>query len=230
MTGAREKGISASALKWIAVITMLVDHFAIAVYWQLDARVYEVYFLQRCIGRIAFPIYCFLLVEGFFHTRNVGRYIGRCLLFALLSEIPFNMAIYGAVWYPRGQNVYFTLTLGLCALAVLQKLRGRDILHIIAQLACVGVFACLAQLLEVDYHWKGVLFIVMFYYCRSLPHWVRNVVGVAAFAYEVTAPLAFIPIQLYNGKRGRQIKYLFYAIYPAHLLAYGIIRFWLNGK
>ena len=227
-TGTR--GISAAVLKWIAVITMLVDHFAIAVYWQLDMRVYEIYRLQRYIGRIAFPIYCFLLVEGFFHTRNVRRYIGRCFVFALLSEIPFDMAIYGTIWHPQGQNVYFTLTLGLCALAVLRKLCGNDVLHIFARLVCIGGFACLAQLLEVDYHWKGVLFIVMFYYCRSLPNWVRNVVGVAAFAYETTAPLAFIPIQLYNGKRGRQIKYLFYAIYPVHLLIYGMIRFWLNGK
>lgn len=225
-----KKGISAAALKWIAVITMLVDHFAIAVYWQLDTRVYEIYRLQRYIGRIAFPIYCFLLVEGFFHTHSVGRYIGRCFVFALLSEIPFNMAIYGRVWYPQGQNVYFTLTLGLCAVAVLRKLSGDNILRLSARLASICAFACLAQFLEVDYHWKGVLFIVMFYYCRRFPDWVRNVAGVAAFSYELTAPLAFIPIQLYNGKRGRQMKYLFYAIYPVHLLVYGLIRFWMNGR
>ena len=116
-------GLSASVLKWIAVVTMLIDHFAAAVYWQLDGKEYEIYRILRYIGRIAFPIYCFLLVEGFFYTHNVKKYIGRCLVFALLSEIPFNMAIFGKVWYPQGQNVYFTLTLGLCALVVLDKIR-----------------------------------------------------------------------------------------------------------
>lgn len=230
MTEIKERGMSASALKWIAVVTMLIDHFAVAVYWQLDTRIYVVYRLQRYIGRIAFPIYCFLLVEGFFHTKNVRRYIGRCFIFALISEIPFNMAVFGSVWYPQGQNVYFTLTLGLCALAVLSKLQGCDIPHILGQAACIAVFAYLAEILEVDYHWKGVLFIVMFYYCRNMKKWMRNLIGAFAFSYEITAPLAFIPIHLYNGKRGKQIKYLFYAIYPAHLLLYGMIRFWMNGK
>ena len=87
-------GLSASVLKWIAVVTMLIDHFAAAVYWQLDGKEYEIYRILRYIGRIAFPIYCFLLVEGFFYTHNVKKYIGRCLVFALLSEIPFNMAIF----------------------------------------------------------------------------------------------------------------------------------------
>ena len=227
-------GLSASVLKWIAVVTMLIDHFAAAVYWQLDGKEYEIYRILRYIGRIAFPIYCFLLVEGFFYTHNVKKYIGRCLVFALLSEIPFNMAIFGKVWYPQGQNVYFTLTLGLCALVVLDKIRKAgaqyDIWCILGQVVCIGVFACAGQFLEVDYHWKGVLFIIMFYHCRDINIWVRDLVGALAFSYELTAPLAFIPIHLYNGTRGKQLKYLFYAIYPVHLLVYGIVRFYLIGN
>ena len=230
MTADSKRGIDAAVLKWIAVVTMIIDHFGVAVYAQLDNSVYETYRLLRYIGRIAFPIYCFLLVEGFFYTRSQGKYILRCLIFAILSEIPFDMAIFGSVFYPKGQNVYFTLVLGLCALWCLEKVRKTKTLWLsyIMQVIIVAAFAALGQYFEVDYHWKGVLFIIMFYYCRGLQNWVRNVVGVIAFSYEVTAPLAFIPIQLYNGKRGKQIKYLFYAIYPIHLLIFGIIRFYLN--
>ncbi len=226
-------GISAAVLKWIAVVTMIIDHFAVAVYGQLENNIYEVYRLQRYIGRIAFPIYCFLLVEGFFYTRSQIKYILRCLIFAFLSEIPFDMAIFGSVFYMKGQNVYFTLTLGLCALWYLDKVRKARLwpfLSYIIQGVIIAVFLLAGQYMEVDYHWKGVFFIIMFYYCRGLQDWVRNFVGVIAFAYEVTAPLAFIPIQLYNGKRGRQNKYLFYAIYPIHLLIFGIIRFCITGK
>jgi hypothetical protein len=70
----------------------------------------------------------------------------------------------------------------------------------------------------------------MFYYCYNIEKWKRNIIGVVAFSYEITAPLAFIPIQLYNGKRGRQNKYFFYAVYPVHLLIFGLIRFYLMGK
>lgn len=224
------KGISAAVLKWIAVGTMMIDHFAVAVYWQMAGRNGELYEFMRKIGRISFPIYCFLLVEGFFHTRNVYRYLGNCFLFAVISEIPFNMAIFGRVWYPYGQNVYFTLCIGLCALILLDKFRYRyEIKYLLARLCVIGVFAYAGELFAVDYHWKGVLFIIMFYYIRDMQEWVRNTIGVCAFAYEITAPLAFIPLHFYNGERGRQHKYFFYAVYPVHLLIFGLIRLYMNG-
>lgn len=219
-----KKGISASTLKWIAVISMLVDHFGIAIYWQLEGHTYKIYEIYRYIGRIAFPIYCFLLVEGFFLTRNIRKYIGRCFLFACISEIPFNMAIYGQIWYPHSQNVYFTLTIGLCTLVVLDRVRGFDAVSVVKQLLCIGIGAGLAQLLETDYHYLGVLFIVMFYYCREMNKWQRELIGAVAFSYEVTAPLAMIPIHFYNGERGLPLKYVFYLVYPVHLLIYGMIR------
>lgn len=226
----KKHGISAAVLKWIAVATMLVDHFAVAVYWQLPQHDYHTYYIMRKIGRIAFPIYCFLLVEGFFHTRNVAKYLRNCFLFAVISEIPFNMAIFGKVIYPQGQNVYFTLCIGLCALAVLDKFKNRyEQKYQLLKLAVIVLSAYIGQILDVDYHWKGVLFIIMFYYVRDMQEWVRNLAGICAFAYEVTAPLAFIPIHFYNGKRGRQMKYLFYAVYPIHLLVFGVIRLHLNG-
>ena len=224
-TVSKKFGISAAVLKWIAVVTMIIDHFAVAVYPQFASYEYSVYYIMRKIGRLAFPIYCFLLVEGFFHTKNVKKYFRNCFLFAILSEIPYNMAIFGQVFYSRGQNVYFTLCIGLATLIILdRRKRYPKSKYMLLQIFIIVLAASIGQILDVDYHWKGVLFIVMFYYVRNMQEWIRNLVGICAFAYEGTAPLAFLPIHFYNGTRGRQMKYLFYAIYPIHLLILGLIR------
>lgn len=226
-------GISAAVLKWIAVISMVIDHFACAVYPYLEGRDMEVYQVLRGIGRIAFPIYCYLLVEGFFYTKNVWKYLRNLLLFAAVSEIPFNMAVFGHVLYPQGQNVYCSLALGICAMMLLKRFDGFRAGQLFAQGAVIAVFLLLGEYLEVDYHWKGIAFIVLFYYLRKLRFLqeVTAVVGAVAFGiYERAAVFAFLPLYLYNGTRGRQAKYVFYAIYPLHLLLFGMLRFWLTGK
>lgn len=218
------RGFTASGLKWIAICSMVIDHFAVAIFQQSTMYNYSTYRILRDIGRIAFPIYCFLLVEGFFKTSNVNKYITRMFVFALLSEIPFDMAVYGKIFYPQGQNVFWTLTFGLCTIYVLDKIKGPGIGRALAQFGVVCVQMAFAQVMEVDYHYRGIFFIAMFYYCKFMQDWVRNVIGVIVFAYERTAPLAFIPIQLYNGQRGMKLKYFFYLVYPVHLLIFGIIR------
>ena len=120
------------------------------------------------IGRIAFPIYCFLLVEGFFYTKNVWKYLRNLLLFAVISEIPFNMAIFGQVFYPKGQNVFFSLAVGICAMILLKRFDGFRIRQLMAQAVIIVLFLFLGEHLEVDYHWKGIAFIVLFYYLRKL--------------------------------------------------------------
>ena len=236
----REKfEISSAVLKWIAVVSMVIDHFACAVYnpMVLGCSI-ESYQILRGIGRIAFPIYCFLLVEGFFHTKNARKYLLNLAIFAIISELPFNMAVFGHVFYMRGQNVYFTLALGLCTMMLLERLnslydRTHQIWLIFMQAAVIGVFMLLGEKLEVDYHWKGIAYIIMFYYLKKmrLRKELAAAAGAAAWAiYEIQAVLSFIPIYLYNGKRGRQMKYLFYAIYPLHLLLFGLWRFWILGQ
>ena len=155
---------SSSALKIIAVITMFIDHFGYGlVYWS-DERV-SYYQLCRDIGRIAFPIYCFLLVEGFYYTKNRVRYAFSLLIFGILSELPFNWFIGNQLWVPDYQNVFFTLLLGLLAIWAMEKLWGKWPLMCLPLAAAMGA----AYLLHTDYDYKGVLLIAVLYLLRSYP-------------------------------------------------------------
>ena len=236
----KSKGISAATLKWIAIISMMIDHFGIAVYWQLNIHNYYVYKVMRDgIGRIAFPIYCFMLVEGFFHTGSVKKYIERCLIFAFVSEIPFNLAIYGKIFHFERQNVYFTMVLGIIAMSVLQKTlkyRDKKIVFVVLQSLCIAAYLGAGTVLKVDYYDKGgMMFIIVFYYFKIFEAYIEKkyqmLLGALLFAVvEPVAVLAFIPIWFYNGERGKQNKYLFYWIYPAHLFLFGITRIILSGQ
>ena len=228
-------GIPGSVLKYLAVISMLVDHTAATVVRRLytaassgstellSASFYKsLYFYMRRFGRLAFPIYCFLIVEGITHTKNINKYIGRMFLFAVLSEFPFDFALHHGQPFFTKQNVYFTLLIGLLVLTAVRELRGKVVLQI-----AVMIFGMLlAKLLKTDYNYKGVFIIEMLYILRSSR--IRMCSCGAAFMYyyeKLPTPLAFIPIFFYNGKRGRQLKYFFYFFYPGHLLLLGIITY-----
>lgn len=208
---------SSSVLKMIAVVTMFIDHFGYAlVYWS-DSRI-PYYQLCRDIGRIAFPIYCFLLVEGFFHTKSRLRYARNLLLFCILSEIPFNLFLGARLRLPGNQNVFFTLLLGLLAIWAMEELRKKHLLlMILPAAACMAA----AYLLHTDYDFKGVLLIVIFYLLRDYPL-PRFICGALCLYWEWKAIFAWIPITMYNNERGWMkgpvLKYLFYVFYPAHLL------------
>ena len=213
---------SSSALKIIAVITMFIDHFGYGlVYWS-DERV-SYYQLCRDIGRIAFPIYCFLLVEGFYYTKSRIRYACNLLIFGILSELPFNWFIGNQLWVPDYQNVFFTLLLGLLAIWAMEKLWGKWPLMCLPLAAAMGA----AYLLHTDYDYKGVLLIAVLYLLRSYPL-PRFFAGALCLYWEWKAIFAWIPITLYNGKRGWMkgpvLKYLFYIFYPAHLLLLAYLR------
>lgn len=202
-------GINGFTLKWIAIITMLIDH--------IGAILYPQYLVLRMIGRIAFPIFCFLLVEGALHTHNIHRYEGRLLLFALISELPFDYAFYGGVNIEH-QNVFFTLFFGLLMLEVLKS--ERNVLYSV--LATIGAIL-LAEMMATDYGAGGILIILCFYLLRN-----RQVEKQVAFVamnslyygwgVQTYAGLAAIPMLLYQGEQGPKMKYFFYLFYPAHLL------------
>lgn len=232
-----KKGLSGSTLKWIALLSMLIDHFAAVFYvgsWQAGHPLltYSSYIFLRCVGRLAFPIYCFLLAEGFHHTRSVGKYLFRLFLFGLVSEIPFDLAFRRSLIDWSYQNVYFTLFLGLLAVTVWERVTRGDpancgALRIILGLAGFAAAALLAHFAHTDYREWGVLTIAAMVLFRK-SEWQRDLFSgcmlLAASAFEAAGLLDFALLHFYNGQRGRQTKYLFYVFYPVHLLILVLFR------
>ena len=222
-----------SVLKYIAILTMLIDHTGATVireivrrYSLLSDRAHydlwaQIYSLSRSVGRLAFPIFCFLIVEGFVHTRNPRKYAIRLFLFSLISEIPFDRALKGAWFFPEKQNVYFTLLIGLLVLIGVSYFR--DIPWAAAACAAAGMYA--AHLLNTDYGFKGVFLILVLYLFRSY-RFYQGIAGACACTWEMPAPAAFLPVLFYNGKRGRQMKYFFYLFYPVHLMLLYFVKIW----
>ena len=225
-------GLSGSTLKIIALVTMFIDHIGAVIVqrtmWMpgFDHDFWNsLYWPLRNIGRIAFPIFCFLLVEGFIHTSSVKKYLGRMILFAFLSEIPFNLGISGKIINFDFQNVYWELVMGIAAmicLDVIEKKKLNYLIQVILRLSVIAVFALGAEALNLDYGMYGIISIVALYVFRQnkVP---QLIVGAISFCWERIAPLAFLPIAFYNGKRGRNIKLVFYIFYPAHLLVLYVI-------
>ncbi|MCI8317345.1 MAG: conjugal transfer protein TraX [Lachnospiraceae bacterium] len=222
-------GISGSTLKLIAIITMFIDHAGATVLQAIvrhpgitsiaEKRIFwsHVYRISRDIGRLAFPIFCFLIVEGFLHTRNVKKYAGRLFLFALLSEIPFDLALKGNWFYPGKQNVYFTLLIGLMVMAGIVWITRGGTQNLILALLPIAAGMYAASWIDTDYNYKGVFLIAVLYLMRS-SRLYQCIGGAVSVTWELPAPLAFLPVYLYNGKRGLRMKYFFYFFYPVHLL------------
>lgn len=217
----KKKMISGSTVKMIAMISMLVDHLAASGVVRLLYGSDELYRLCRAVGRVAFPLFCFLLVEGHIYTSDRKRYLGRLFLFACLSEIPFDLAFFGRLCYLSAQNVFFTLFLGLLTICGIDLFRQSSYKRWAWTPILVGMI--IARLLRTDYDAFGVGLIVIYYWFREIP-WQRNLISACACIWEPAAIAALIPIQLYNGKRGVSWKYLFYLFYPLHLLLLYLIR------
>ncbi|MCD8363915.1 MAG: conjugal transfer protein TraX [Lachnospiraceae bacterium] len=233
-------GISGSELKWIAVITMVIDHFGACILEnsvlnvhgnsplagvfseQWDA-IYSFDRILRCVGRVAFPLFCFLLVEGFFHTRDVKRYALRLGLFALISEIPFDLAVRGVPFAWSYQNVYFTLLIGLLTIWFMEEKKKQWWLRMAGFFIGCGA----AYLLHTDYDVFGVALIALLYLLRE-QRLVQSVGGaLVCLGEEWPAIFAFVLTYFYDGRRGRQSKWFFYWFYPAHLLLYYLIGAYL---
>ena len=201
-------------LKLLAMLAMTADHIGAVFFPEIP--------LLRWIGRLAMPVLCFFIGEGLRHTRSPRRYLLRLTGFALLSELPFDLAFYGGIEWGH-QNVYFTLALGLLALWAIQS-RGMEgwLLALTAALA--------AELLGCDYGMYGVLLILLldrFHSARSEQLAGAALLNLAFFGLQ-TQTLSLIAwplLWLYNGKRGRDDRRLFYLYYPAHLCVLGILRF-----
>lgn len=209
--------MSGSALKIIAVVSMVIDHCA---YYLMDGNTMA-YEAMRCFGRIAFPVFAFLVAEGFAHTRNRMRYFLSLLLFAAVSEVPWYL-LNGA---DGTHNVMFTLALGVAALAAFERLREHRALVI----AAILLATLSAEVSGLDYGWRGIVVILIFHLFKSKKYYQSVRLLQLAFAFPfmlhygiIGALLACSVILLYDGTRGiirgKVAKYGFYAIYPVHLI------------
>ena len=242
----RKLSLHQESLKLIACITMLLDHIgAVTVMACFETAtganrgaLLELYEILRMVGRLAFPIYCFLLVEGSAHTRNPKRYVLRLLIAAVLSEIPYDLALYGSITWQR-QSVMVTLLLGFIMLELIKKC-PQTVLKLLAILP----FAWMADAVNSDYGADGILVIALFALTRELPYkkllqffglWcifspshlmALNWLGKFSVTVQELATLAMAPIALYDGRKttkSKLLKWAFYFFYPAHLLVLYLI-------
>ena len=236
--------VTSFALHILAMACMLCDHM-----WGTVIPGNE---WMTCIGRIAFPIFAFLTVEGYFHTSNLKKYLMRLLLFAVLSEIPFNLALGGRIFYPLHQNVLwsFLISLGLIHWNEQAKKSGKRWKRVLIASVTLAVAFVAGILTMVDYYHAGILTVLVFYFFRG-NRWYRrigqllclgyiNLEILGGLVYEFSifgqlvsfhqqgfALLSLIPIWLYKGEQGpynRYIRLLYYGFYPLHLLILGIIK------
>lgn len=225
-----KRGLSQEALKLIACATMLLDHIG-AVFFPGS--------VLRDIGRVSFPIFCFLLAEGFFHTRSRKHYALRLCLSAVLAEIPFDLAFYGRL-FGGHQNVMLTLLLGLLAVwAVMELPHGGS-----KVLAVAGAMLA-AEFLRADYGGTGVLLILMFALTREMGYRSLIRAGVMLFLFagmssmvigrlgnflitqQMLGVLAIVPIALYSGEKKTGSGWVqrgFYLFYPVHLLVLALVQ------
>ena len=213
------------ALKLIAVISMLIDHTGDVLY---PGQLW-----LRYIGRLAFPIYCFLLVEGFCHTRNLKNYMLRLLIFGIISEVPFDLAFHESFIDFGHQNVFWTLLLGLMAISLMSMVKYDNIyIRYLLQMMIAVPFGIAAQLMHTDYRWIGIGLIASMYIFHNIE--VLKVGAGVVFMLpffsnqiEYFGVLSYLPIHFYNGRRGFEngfSKWLFYMLYPVHLMVLVIIR------
>lgn len=236
---ARWHGLSGSTLKLIAISCMLLDHIGavfLTGFRQEDGVLYGI--LRLLIGRAAFPIFCFLLVEGACHSADRLLYLLRLTIFAILSEFPFDLAMYRLPLELSHQNVFFTLAIGLVVImgcqAISQKLRKKPYPALaLLSLLPVPFGMAIAQFLRTDYGALGILLIALLFLCRKnrdTQFWAGSAVLVSGGILllrtmdELPAPIGLFLCRLYNGSRGLNLKYLFYAFYPVHLLVLGFLK------
>jgi len=229
-------------LKKIAMGTMFIDHAAVALIYNAGLNEGSTCFetiglAMRLIGRMAFPLYAFLLVQGFLWTRDWARYGARVAVFALISEIPYDLVAFGSLWSMEGQNTMFTMLLGLVCMRGIRWAEESDWCEgeadafprhaMVLLIAAAG--ALVAWFLRADYGAFGVLLILVFYMFRFRPaeQWFGGcaVLYLMYFGiYAIAAWIAIFLISRYNGERGKKMGYWPYVFYPVHLLMLAVMH------
>lgn len=217
-------GLSSFVLHILAMAFMLCDHL-----WGTYLGRYDI---LANIGRLAFPLFAFMLVEGFMHTSNRKKYALRMLIFALISEIPFNLMMGSRVLYPLDQNVMFSFLLGIALMGIYEKIKAKKLvvvrllLYFLATLA----FYLAGMFTFVDYYGYGMLFIALFYFTRISEQeelWKKIVcavsqVGVIYYICSEMMKGLMIPVDLFGYK---------FELHRQTLCLFSLPLIWLyNGK
>ncbi len=218
------KILNGSWLKIIAMISMVIDHLGCFIFGEMDVTLFSFHgysltlaYAARCIGRIAFPIYAFLIVEGFKYTHDRKKYALNMAVFAVISEIPYNLVYSGTLRYSV-QNVYFTLLLGFLMLCTIEQFKEQKL----KQALMLVVLFFVSIVINSSHTYTGVILIVVMYLLdkHRAPQAIIGTALQPRFMY--CSLLAYIPLNMYNGERGfirgKAAKYFFYLFYPAHLL------------
>lgn len=231
--------LSQEALKLIACLTMFIDHLGASVVPMLPfSFMPDLYYACRIIGRLAFPIYAFLIAQGVKHTGREGKYLLRLAVGFLLSELPFDILFKGGFTW-EDQNVYLTLLLG-AGLLMLQKRVKDPWFRVLLLLP----FALVADFFRTDYGGMGVAMIAVFgmtdkVWAQAFGCLVCNCLVVSAevrfFGFGVPVQLFAVPamvfIGLYSGRKllkSRMLQWGFYLFYPVHLLLLWVLQQFLR--
>jgi len=221
--------LDGTMLKIVAMISMVFDHVGNVFFPEL--------IWLRMVGRIAMPIFSFCIAEGYIHTSNRKKYIFRLGLFALISEAPFDLAFEGKISLNH-QNIMLTYFLSVIALRLFDLICGKineesggySIWKIILGTLSVVTVAIIALLLKADYTYYAVIAVFLFYIFRNSIHYLRTGVGVAYLAltrtmgFYCTTGFSIIPLLLYNGEKGKGLKWFFYVFYPGHLILLYVLK------
>lgn len=228
--------LSGAQLKLIAIISMLIDHVNKAlIYPNLTSNYGSLTTLSNIfdkIGRIAFPLFCFLLVEGFFKTRNRKKYLLNLLIFGVISEVPFDMFTTASFFNMNWNNVMFSLALVLVTIWIIDTLKVKmekytKALWYLVSFLIVGLMCAVSMFLALDYEHHAILIGYFFY----LFYGSTAIALPFCYASMYTEPWSLMGFGLtltYNGKRGKQSKMLSYWFYPVHLLILGALRIYLE--
>lgn len=239
----KQWGISIVTLKILALITMFFDHFAM-LFCQNDETIYTIF---RSVGRISFPLFAFVLTEGFFYTKNRADYVTRLGIFALISEVPYDM-MYGSFFRMESQNILFTLLIGFLLIWGLETVFSFrikyphalckhfeiSVLNVTTGLLIIIISHAAAYCLHTPYSYAGVMLIMCFYvfrqhhFGRAFSNLLFNF-GMFGFTIQWWGAVSILPIALYNDKAGkRKWKYFFYWFYPVHITILVFIKYLLD--
>jgi len=221
--------LDAGTLKIIAMISMTIDHIAGSMFGyrltqMTSCDITNILSVMRLIGRLAFPIYAFFIVEGFFLTHSRRKYLSRMLIFSLISEIPFDLCFSGKLTLEY-QNVGITFSIALMMLILIHWVRehsNTSLTWIAASLPIMLSFGSLAYATKCDYDIKGIALIYVLYLLRD-ERFAQTLVGACTLMWEPTSMFAFPLLYCYNGKKGNLPKRLFYWFYPVHMLVLWIL-------